>query len=44
MAEPRRLRITILVDDDGGPEDYTQITDALSSIGAEIELEEEVDE
>ena len=42
MAAPRRLRITIEVDDDGGPEDYNRIMEAFSSIGAEIVEEETI--
>jgi len=42
VAEPRTLRITIEVEDDGGPEDYNDIMRALGDICAEIIDETEV--
>ena len=42
MAKSRRLRIVIEVDDEGGPDDYDQISAAIRSMGAEIVEEEEV--
>lgn len=41
MALPRKLKFTLLVDDEGGDEDYLNILNALGAIG-EIVDEEEV--
>lgn len=42
MASPRRVRLTIIVEDAGGPEDWDRIMRGLVSIGAEIEDEEDI--
>lgn len=42
MAQPRMFEMTIVVEDDGGPEDYERIKEALGSIGADIIEEREV--
>lgn len=42
MAESRMLEITIQVEDDGYPESYDKILEALASIGATIDDEREI--
>ena len=36
----RRLKITLIVDDEGGPDDYTKLMNALMSMGEVIDEEE----
>lgn len=42
MAQPRTLRITVEVTDEGGETDYEDLLKGFAALGAEVISEEEV--